>query len=150
MTERTILVVDDSENDVELLRDMFKRSRILNPLQTVQTVQDTIHYLKSEGIYKDREKYPFPLLVLLDLHLSDGTGFDVLHWLREHKSKSPAAVVALTGSNVRAIKDAYKHGAHSFLVKPLKFAEFENMVNNLRGLKLTRTPKGHVLETDKE
>ena len=141
-------MVDDSLHDIELLQLMFKRSRILNPLQAVQKVHDAICYLKGEGIYSDREKYPFPTLMLLDLHLPDGSGFDVLRWVQTHKPESPVGVVILTGSNVNAIKQAYDLGAHSFLVKPLKFFDFQNMVEHVRGIKLTDTGKGHLLEVE--
>jgi len=145
---RTILVVEDRADDIELLQDMFRRSGILNPLQVVETVHDTICYLKGEGIYNDRDKYPFPALILLDLHLPDGTGFDVLQWLDLNRARCPVAAVVLTGSDLKAIKRSYSLGAHSFLVKPLKFEDFANMVMNVRGIKLTRTSEGQVLELD--
>src|SRR5438046_2846348 len=129
---RTILVVEDRADDIELLQDMFRRSGILNPLQVVETVHDTICYLKGEGIYNDRDKYPFPALILLDLHLPDGTGFDVLQWLDLNRARCPVAAVVLTGSDLKAIKRSYSLGAHSFLVKPLKFEDFANMVMNVR------------------
>src|SRR4051812_2270599 len=104
----TILVVDDSADDLELLRIMFKRSALVTPLQTVDTVRDAICYLKGEGCYSDREQYPFPILLLLDMHLPDGNGFDVLNWLKENRSNSPAAVVVLTGSDLGAIRQSYE------------------------------------------
>ena len=145
---QTILVVDDREEDFELLRVMFKRSAILNPLKWVRSVYDALAYLKGHGEYANREMYPFPTLLLLDLHLQDGSGFDVLHSIQTLRMPSPIAVVVLTGSDVSAINRAYKLGAHSFLVKPLKFSEFENMVRHVRGIKLTSTSEGHLLEVD--
>lgn len=148
MTAKTILVVDDRPEDVELLQMMFKRSRILNPMQVVHSVHDAICYLKGEGRFADRDLYPFPALLLLDLHLPDGTGFDVLQWVENHRSRAPVAVVVLTGSDIGAIKKAYEYGAHSFLIKPLKYEEFENMVTKVRGIKLTRTGYGSLVELD--
>jgi len=145
---KTVLVVDDREDDIELLRRMFKRSRILNPLQKVHTVEETICYLKGQGIYADRKTFPFPTLILIDLHLSDGSGFDVLRWIQKHPSVAPVAVVVLSGSNVNAFRQAYELGAHSFLVKPLKFEEFKNMVDHVRGIKLIPVPGGRLLGID--
>ena len=147
-TPKTILVVDDSADDTRLLKLMFRRSRILNPVESVSGVPDAISYLTGEGIYVDRRVYPFPTLLFLDLHLSDGSGFDILRWLRAHRDHSPPAVVVLSGSDVKAFKQAYDLGAHSFLVKPLKFEEFENMVQHVRGISLKRTSEGHLLEVD--
>jgi CheY-like chemotaxis protein len=144
----TILVVDDNGDDFELLRLMFRRSNILNPVRTVDTVEKTICYLKGEGIYADREKYAFPILLLLDMHLPDGSGFDVLNWVKENRFKSPLSVVVLTGSDLGAIRQSYEKGAHSFLTKPLHFKDFENMVAHARGLKLTSISDGRILERE--
>jgi len=148
VAKKTILVVEDRPDDIELLKLMFRRSRILNPIQSVETVRDAICYLKGEGIYKDRETYPFPTLVLIDLTLSDGSGFEILRWIRNRAPQSPLAAVVLSGSNVDAFKQAYELGAHSFLTKPLKFEDFENMVSHVRGIKLTMTPEGRLLESE--
>lgn len=145
---KTILVVDDSQNDVMLLKLMFRRSRILNPLQVVGTVHDAMGYLKGEGMYADREKYPFPTLLLLDLHLRDGSGFDVLRSIQQNRAKSPVGVVVLSGSDINAFKRAYELGANSFLVKPLRFEDFQNMVDHIRGIKLIAMPEGHLLEIE--
>ncbi len=112
-------------DDLLLLKLMFRRSRILNPLISVGSVNDAIRYLRGED-----------------------SGFDVLRWIRTHRGQSPLAVVVLSGSDVQAFRQAYALGADSFLVKPLKFDEFENMVRHVRGIKLTYTPEGHLLELD--
>ena len=143
---KTILVVDDNEDDIMLLKRMFRRSRILNPMQAVNTVEDAICYLKGEGVYSDGVRYPFPTLLLVDLHLSDGSGFDVLRWIRDNKGNSPVGVVVLSGSDMNAFKMAYDLGAHSFLVKPLRFEDFENMVSHVRGITLTSSADGYLLE----
>ncbi len=144
----TILVVDDNDNDAALLRLMFRRSRILNPLQVVNSIQDAISYFQGQGEFADRTTYPFPILVLLDGHLRDGTGFDLLRWLQVHKPAAPLAVVMLTGSDVHAFKMSYDLGAQSFLSKPLKFEDFQNMVEHVRGIKLVGTSEGRVVEAE--
>src|SRR5688500_14830474 len=114
---------------------MFQRSGILNPIREVHSVEDAICYLKGEGIYADRKLYPFPTLSLIDLHLNGASGFDVLRWIQRNHAAAPVAVVVLSGSDVNAFRQAYELGAHSFLVKPLKFEEFQNMVDYVRGIK---------------
>jgi len=148
MNAKAILVVDDRLDDLDLLKVMFNRSRILNPFHVVHSVQDAVCYLKGEGRFADRDLFPFPALVLLDLHLPDGHGFDVLRWAERHRHKCPVAVVVLTGSDVTAIRQSYELGAHSFLIKPLKYEDFENMVTNIRSLKLTQTGYGRLLEVE--
>jgi CheY-like chemotaxis protein len=146
LVRKTILMVEDRSDDIELLRIMFKRSRILNPLQAVHTVKDTIRYLEGDGSYADRQTFPFPTLLLIDLHLPDGSGFDVLRWIQSHQHQAPLGVVVLTGSDIGDIKQSYDLGAHSFLVKPLKFFDLENMVHHVRGMNLARSSKGHLLD----
>jgi CheY-like chemotaxis protein len=145
---KTILVVEDRLDDVDLVKVMFRRSRILNPLHVVNTTLDAVCYLKGEGQFADRELYPFPALVLLDLHLPDGHGFDVLRWIHDYHRETSLAVVVLTGSDVHAIRQSYELGAHSFLTKPLKYEDFENMVRNVRGVRLTNMGYGSLLEVE--
>lgn len=144
----TILVVEDNDNDAALLRLMFRRSRILNPMRIVTTVADAKSYLNGEGAFADRHAYPFPTLLIVDAHLPDASGFDLLRWLQVHKSLTPPAVVMLTGSDIQAFETSYRLGAHSFLTKPLKFEDFENMVQRVRGIKLTTTQDGYLLELE--
>ena len=145
---KTILVVDDNEDDIKIMRLMFQRSRILNPLKSVNTVEDAVCYLKGAGKYSDRALFPFPTLIFVDLHLPDGSGFDVLRWMRSQYAASPMGVVVLSGSDLNAFKEAYKLGAHSFLVKPISFDDFEATVTHLRGLKLTSCPAGYVVDRE--
>lgn len=145
---KTILVVEDRDDDIALLKLMFKRSRIINPLQSVSTVQDAICYLKGEGRFADRERFPFPTLIFIDLHLPDGSGFEILRWIRKSAPEVPLAAVVLSGSDVNAFRQAYDLGAHSFLTKPLKFEDFHNMVTHVRGIKLSNTADGRLVEIE--
>ncbi len=142
----TVLVVDDDENDIQVMRLMFRRSRILNPLKAVNTVEDALCYLRGAGKYAERVLFPFPTLMFVDLHLQDGSGFDILRFLRSNHISSPVGIVVVSGSDLNAFKEAYKLGAHSFLVKPVSFDDFEATVTHLRGLKLTSCPAGHLVE----
>jgi hypothetical protein len=78
--EKTILVVDDSEQDVEILLRSFKAVRVQNPIQVVAKGEHAIYYLAGEGHFSDRGKFPMTSVVLLDLKMPGTTGFDVLRW----------------------------------------------------------------------
>jgi CheY-like chemotaxis protein len=79
------------------------------------------------GPYANRERFPFPELVLLDLKLVQMDGFEVLKWVRAHPHFKDLRVVVLTSSsNIRDVNKAYQLGANSFLVKPL---ELENIAS---------------------
>ena len=117
---QTILLVEDDRNDVFFLQYAFEEAHIRNPLQVVEDGQKAIDYLAGAGIYAEREKYPFPCLMLLDLKLPVRMGMDGLRWIRDHPVLHSMLVVVLTSSaDVRDVDEAYRLGARSFLVKPL-------------------------------
>ena len=67
--KQTILLVDDSENDLFLLRMALKKAEFNLPLQEVRNGEQAIAYLKGESIYSDRNHYPLPSVMLLDLNM---------------------------------------------------------------------------------
>ena len=122
-----ILVVEDNENDALLVRRTLERSGIPNPRHFVKSGEEAINYLVGVGPYANRERFPFPELVLLDLKLVQMDGFEVLKWVRAHPHFKDLRVVVLTSSsNIRDVNKAYQLGANSFLVKPL---ELENIAS---------------------
>ena len=91
-----ILVAEDSHDDLLLLKRALQKARVLNPVLSVHDGEETIAYLQGEGPYSAREKYPFPILLLLDLNMPKKSGFDVLAWLQGRPMKD-LGVVVLTG-----------------------------------------------------
>ena len=129
-----ILLAEDDENDVMLMRRAFNRARIINPLQVVGDGEEAISYLKGEGIFYDRIKHPFPCLFLLDLKMPRKNGFDVLVWLRGQPNLRRLLTVVLTSSKEsRDINLAYELGANSYLVKPPDFQDLVNMMKSMEG-----------------
>jgi CheY-like chemotaxis protein len=121
----TILVADDNPDDVQLLRMAFKKAGILSPLMVVSDGAQALQYLKGESIYADREKFPFPQALLLDLKMPNMDGLEVLAWVRNWPPGKNLPVIVLTHSCYDSdITQAYKLGASSFLVKPADFHEF--------------------------
>ena len=115
----TILLVEDDPNDVFIMKRALKQADITNPLQIAVDGQDALDYLTGKGKYADRETYPLPSLVFLDLKLPYKNGFEVLKWIRENPPLDTILTVVLTSSSEeRDIKETYRLGARSFLVKP--------------------------------
>lgn len=142
--QKAILVLDNSEDDILLLAHMLQRAGILNPFNAVKTIGDAIAYVNGDGTYSDREKFPEPILIFTDLHLGIDSGFELLDWLRERQR--PFGVVVLSGSDAHAINNAYRHGADSFLTKPLNFEDFRHLIRRLRGLTLRSVEGGLVVD----
>jgi len=129
---QVILVVEDDPNDVLLIQRAFDKARILNPLQTVGNGDDAVAYLAGEGSFADRQRHPFPVLVLLDLKLPRRSGLEVLEWIRGQVGLKRLPVVVLTSSKETTdVNQAYDLGANSYLVKPVGFDSLLELVKSL-------------------
>jgi CheY-like chemotaxis protein len=133
MNERqTILLVDDSENDLILMRAAFKKARCNSPLHEVHNGEEAIAYLKGEGAYADRTQFPLPTVMLLDLNMPKKNGFDVLAWVRAQPVLKRLPIIILTASmRSEDVERAFDLGATSFLVKPSNLEELAAMVRCL-------------------
>jgi CheY-like chemotaxis protein len=142
--QAVILLAEDEEDYVLLIRRAFGQAKIPNPLHVVWNGQEAIAYLKGEGKYANREEYPLPDLFLLDLKMPRVNGFEVLKWVRSQPGLAPLRVLVLTSSEeIRDVNEAYKLGANSFLVKPLDFQDFAQLGRLIQEfwLKASRTPE---------
>ncbi|HEV8543966.1 MAG TPA: response regulator [Verrucomicrobiae bacterium] len=126
---RTILIADDSPDDLFLLRRSFQRAGVLNPVQEVRSGKEAIAYLKGTGPYADREKFPFPEILLLDLNMPEGDGFEVLQWIRDKLPVADLLIIVLSQlDELKSINRAYSLGANSFLAKPGDEQELHNLI----------------------
>ena len=115
----TILLVEDNEDDIFFMRRAVARSGIECSLQVVQDGQRAVDYLEGKGQYADRDKYPMPTLVFLDLKLPYIHGFEVLTWIREQPHLKDLCTLILTSSpEERDRLRATQLEAKAFYVKP--------------------------------
>src|ERR1043165_3407823 len=134
---KTILQVEDDPNDVFLMRHAMKKAAVLNPVHVASDGQQAIDYLQGAGKYGDREKFPFPCLMLLDLKLPYVMGLDVLRFLRKGPGQA-LPVIMLTGSGQESdIATAYRLGANAFLTKPSEAHKLQEMVKAIKDFWLT-------------
>jgi CheY-like chemotaxis protein len=125
-----ILIAEDDENDVLLLRRALRAAGFTNPFHISENGADVIKYLKGEPPYEDREKYRFPRLLITDLKMPQMDGFELLAWLQKHQECNLIPRLVFTASSQQEdIQRAYKLGVNSYLVKPLAF---DDLVRNLR------------------
>lgn len=119
MDRRTILLVEDNEDDVFIFERVYQRTRLPHPVRVVSTGQAALDYLRGAGAFADREGNPTPFLVLLDLKLPSKSGLEVLQAIRSSPDFDRICVVVLTSSaELRDVARARELGAHAFLVKP--------------------------------
>ncbi|HEY3853743.1 MAG TPA: response regulator [Verrucomicrobiae bacterium] len=125
----TVVIVDDDEADIAMTRRVIEATWPQVGAHAVKSGEALIRYLQGEDEFSDREKYPYPTFLLLDLKMPGMHGFDVLRWLTLHPPHNLIPVVVLTASGqVPMAHLAYQLGARSFLTKPLAASEFENMI----------------------
>jgi len=142
----TILLAEDDQNDVMLIRRAFTKSHVVNPIACVENGEEAVAYLAGHGPYSDREEHPLPFMLLLDLKLPRMSGHEVLKWLRSQQGLRRLPVVVLTSSREPAdINKAYELGANSYLVKPVVFEEFTALLKQLQvyWLMLSEHPELH-------
>jgi len=118
-TDRAILLVEDNEDDVFLMKRALKGARVINPLFVVDDGQEAVDYLGGAGKFSDRGSYPLPAVVFLDLKLPFISGHEVLAWIRRRKEFESLVVIVLTSSNEASdLSRCYSLGANSYVVKP--------------------------------
>src|SRR5258706_2005815 len=126
--QAVILIGEDRDDDVLLIRHSLKRAHVFNPIQVVGNGEEVIAYLKGEGKFANRDEFPLPTLLLLDLKMPRTDGFQVLQWIRRQTTLKALRVIVLTSSaDIRDVNRAYQLGANSFLVKPMDFENFVEM-----------------------
>lgn len=129
LQNKFILLAEDDSNDVLLIQRAFQKAGLKESLKVVRDGEQAIQYLSGQGIYANREKYPLPFMLLLDLKMPACDGFEVLQWVRSDQTLKRLLIVVLTSSNLQSDVDkAYDLGANSYLVKPVEFDQMVNMI----------------------
>lgn len=139
-----ILLVEDNPDDVLLIQRAFRKANMPSLIQ-VSDGDEAVLYLSGEQPYNDREQYPLPVLILLDLKLPRRSGLEVLQWLRQQPGLKRLLVVVLTSSKESIdINCAYDLGANSYLVKPVAFNDLLDLVKTLNLYWLISSEKPEV------
>lgn len=112
-----ILMVDDSEDDCLLLKMAVSRAERLHFIGSVSDGEELVAYLNGAGKYADRDKYPLPDMLLLDLMMPRKNGFEVLEWLRGQPFKDMVVVVLSGSDQPEDSRKALELGADHFHTK---------------------------------
>lgn len=128
----TILLIEDDPNDILFIQRAFRQANTTNPIQTVRDGDSAIAYLSGIDQYEDRDRFPLPILVLLDLKLPRRSGIEVLEWMKQRPVIRRIPVIVLTSSKESVdIERTYDLGVSSYLVKPVRFKTLVEMVRLL-------------------
>jgi CheY-like chemotaxis protein len=136
---QTVLYVEDSADDYDLLKLASRKCGTPFSLQHAGDGEQAISYLSGAGAFSDREEHPFPDMVLLDLKMPRLDGFEVLEWIRGNPATKSLPVVVLAGSSFRAdIRRALELGANSYAAKPARFEELQVLIDQIADVWLAR------------
>jgi len=136
-----ILLVEDSEDDIELTTEALAVSKMQVSLQVVKDGLEAVRYLRREGAYRDTRR---PDLILLDLNLPRMDGREVLTEIKQDPDLRTSPVVVLTTSHDEAdIHRAYSSHANCYVTKPVNFDQFTKIVRSIEDFWFTvvRLPK---------
>lgn len=127
-----ILLVEDNLMDVVLTLDAFKEAKLKNTVHVANSGEEALEFLFGKGKYADRELFPLPNLILLDLKMPGINGFEVLRQIKTTEKLKRIPVIILTSSKEDGDRSlSYDIGANSYLLKPVSFNGFTDTVKKI-------------------
>ena len=127
-----IILVEDNLSDADLVIRSLKKNNILNPIIHLEDGQKALDYIFSEGEWAHRKDPLLPRVILLDLKMPKVSGIEVLQKLKANEETRKIPVVVLTSSKEDPdIKECYRLGVNSYVVKPVEFDDFVKVVSHL-------------------
>lgn len=127
-----ILLVEDNPDHAELVLRSLNRHKVASGIFHVDDGEKALEFLRNQGDYADKTKFPRPNLILLDLRLPKIDGLTVLQTIKDDVLLSTIPVVVLTSSHAEAdVNSAYLRRANSYIVKPLDYPKFTQLMNDL-------------------
>ena len=131
---KRILLVEDSARDAELVLDALKSHQIVKEIFHVWDGAEALDYLYRRGTFADRTGGQ-PALILLDLKLPKVDGLEVLHQIKGDASLKMIPIVMMTSSRQEQdLVRSYQLGVNAYVVKPLKFQDFNEALKQVSGL----------------
>jgi CheY-like chemotaxis protein len=142
-----ILLIEDNRMDIELTIDAFRERRLKNDIYVAIGGQHGLDYLFGCGKYCDRQVYPLPDLILLDIKMAVVDGHEVLRQIKLDECLKVIPVIVLTSSQEEVDRTtSYANGANSYLVKPVSFEGFMTVVQQIDSYWLTLNVPPPALE----
>ncbi len=127
-----ILLVEDNPQDAELTIRAFKKHNLANHLFLVEDGAEALDFIFGRGKYAEREGGHQPKIILLDLKLPKVNGLEVLRALKkDNRTRTIPVVVVTSSSEDPDIQAAYDLGANSYVVKPVEFGAFTEVMSRI-------------------
>ena len=127
-----IILVEDNSSDADLIKRALNKNNVANKILHLKDGQEVLQYLFGEGQWKGRTTANTPKVILLDLKMPKVSGIEVLKRIKSNQETMGIPVVVLTSSKEDPdIKECYKLGVNSYVVKPVGFEDFSRTVAQL-------------------
>jgi CheY-like chemotaxis protein len=131
-SNKVILLVEDCPEDYEATMRAFKRSNLKNPIFRCKDGQEALDYLYHKNQFQDRDRFPKPCIILLDLNLPKVDGKEVLLKIKSDKEIKSIPVIVLTTSDDEIdIQKCYEYGANCYIQKPVDLLKFFDAIQKL-------------------
>jgi CheY-like chemotaxis protein len=126
-----ILLVEDNAEDAEMTMRALRKRNLANHVHWVKDGEEALEYLFCTGRYAGRDITRPPRLVLLDIKMPKVDGIEVLRRVKSSELKQIPVVVMTSSNEERDVLESYRLGVNSYIVKPLQFADFLEVVSNI-------------------
>ena len=128
---KNILLVEDDSKDVELTMAALEENHLANRIVVLENGEEALDYLYDRGKFEKRSDGN-PIVVLLDNKMPKVNGLEVLKTIKADENLRLIPVVVLTSSRETPdLVEFYKYGVNAYVVKPVDFAEFMNVIKHL-------------------
>jgi CheY-like chemotaxis protein len=125
-----ILIAEDDPDDRLMTQDAFRENHLKNELFFVEDGEQLMNYLNGKGKYKDREKFPLPGLILLDLNMPRKDGREALKEIKSDQLLRRIPIIVLTTSKAEEdVLKTYDLGVNCFITKPVTFQGLLEVTN---------------------
>jgi CheY-like chemotaxis protein len=139
MEKPIVLLVEDEDNDVFLVRRYLRKMSEPVLLQRAKDGVEAIEYLEGRHKFSDRRLFPLPSLILLDIKMPRKDGFDVLEWFRGQPALHHIPIVMVTSSHIDSdMKKCLELGAKAYLVKPIPIDDLKRLFTTTQEFLSTR------------
>jgi CheY-like chemotaxis protein len=137
----TILYAEDDESDAFVFCRALAKAEVRNPVVHVLDGEAALKYLTGVEPYSDRDKYPFPCLLITDLKMPGFSGFDLLAEIKEKLKAKALRVIVLTASVADSDRERCRQlGSHGYFVKPTDFMDFVALAREVKKTWLQEAP----------
>ena len=132
MSEKMILLVEDSPDDEELTTRALRQAKIANEIVVARDGAEAVDFLFGQGTHGGRDLSRMPAVILLDLKLPKLSGLEVLSRVRaDSRTKLIPTVILTSSSEEEDMLKSYQSGANSYVRKPVDFSQFATAVRQL-------------------